>query len=234
MKLKIAFSVQSGCFTLFSLGALSLSRPRNRRSAACHQTVIPSLNRSICAFASATGSFIILVVKSKNAPPSADDSPTPICPEFDCPERNRVSSFWLLSATPCSWFAKATGSHVCGVGYVAMFILPFPSLCSRSREKGGIEPASPRGVCLPIANNAGLPWQVLNVMFAFELATAELSWGGIRPAVGLRSKSANGAERERDGIQRGWQSAELRTRKLKLARRWRYYRSGSGVARPLV
>ena len=52
MKLNIAFSVQSGCLNLLSLsGSASLPRIRNIRSAACLQTAILSLNKSICAFA---------------------------------------------------------------------------------------------------------------------------------------------------------------------------------------
>ena len=58
MKLNIAFSVQSGCLNLLSrAGSTRLSCIRKMRSAACLQTVIPSLNRPICAFATATGSL---------------------------------------------------------------------------------------------------------------------------------------------------------------------------------
>ena len=80
MKLNIAFSVQSGCLNRLSFaGAASLSGIRNMRSAACRQTVMLSLNRSICAFATAAGSLIIFVMRSRKAPPSVEASPMPIC-----------------------------------------------------------------------------------------------------------------------------------------------------------
>jgi hypothetical protein len=89
MKLNIAFSVQSGCLNLLSLaGSASLSLIRNIRSAACLQTVILSLNKSICAFANAVGSLIICVMRSRKAPPRVEASPIPICPPARWRDKN--------------------------------------------------------------------------------------------------------------------------------------------------
>jgi len=89
MKLNIAFSVQSGCLNLLSrAGSTRLSCIRDTRSAACRQTVMASLNRSICAFATATGSLIIFVIRSRKALPRVEASPIPICPMAGCRDRN--------------------------------------------------------------------------------------------------------------------------------------------------
>ena len=90
MKLNIAFSVQSGCLNLLSrAGSTRLSCIRKMRSAACLQTVIPSLNRPICAFATATGSLIIFVISSRKALPTVEASPIPTFPAAGCRDRNR-------------------------------------------------------------------------------------------------------------------------------------------------